>query len=77
VVAARDAALRGIARAQPDFASASATERAARVSSLTGISKEESARFIGAAGAMRGAEFIRLTQCAQRVHSALEKGTKK
>jgi hypothetical protein len=77
VVAARDAALRGIARAQPDFASASATERAARVSSLTGISKEQAARFIGAAGAMRGADFIRLAQHAQRVHSALEKGTKK
>jgi len=77
VIAARDAALRRLARAQPDFASASATERAARVSSLTGISKEEAARFIGAAGAMRGADFIKLAQNAQRVHSALDKGIRK
>jgi hypothetical protein len=77
VVAARDAALRGIARAQPDFVAAPPAERAARISALTGISKDEAARFLGAGGPMRGAEFIRLTQCAQRVHSALEKGTKK
>lgn len=76
VLAARDAALRRIARAQPDFAFASQAERAARLSSLTGISKEEAARFISAAGAMRGADFIRLAQLAQRVHSALEKGAK-
>jgi len=76
VVAARDAALRRISRAQPDFASASQAERAARLSSLTGISKEESVRFLVAAGAMRGADFIKLTQHAQRVHSALEKGSK-
>ena len=72
VVAARDAALRRIVRAQPDFASAPLAERAARLSSLAGISKEEAARFLGAAGQMRGADFIRLTQHAQRVHSALE-----
>ena len=77
VVAARDAALRRMARAQPDFASAPAAERAARLSSLAGISKEEAARFLGAAGQMRGADFIRLTQHAQRVHSALNKGIKK
>jgi hypothetical protein len=74
VLAARDAALRRIARAQPDFASVSAAERAARVSALTGISREQAARFIGAAGAMRGADFIKLAQDAQRVHSALDKG---
>jgi uncharacterized protein DUF4350 len=76
VVAARDAALRRIARAQPDFASASAAERATRLALLTGVSKEESNRFLHAAGAMRGADFIKLTQQAQRVHSALEKGAK-
>lgn len=76
VLAARDAALRRLARAQPDFAAATDTERATRLSSLTGISKEDSARFLVAAGTMRGADFIKLTQHAQRVHSALEKGTK-
>lgn len=76
VVAARDAALRRIARAQPDFATASHTERILRFSSLARIPKEEAARFLSAAGAMRGADFIRITQHAQRVHSALEKGNK-
>jgi hypothetical protein len=76
VVAARDAALRRIARAQPDFATASQPERIARLASLAGITREEAARFISAAGAMRGADFIRIAQHAQRVHSALEKGAK-
>jgi Domain of unknown function (DUF4350) len=77
VVAARDAALRRIARAQPDFSSISTVERATRISTLADISKEEAARFLGAAGAMRGADFIRITQHAQRLHSALEKGKKR
>ena len=76
VVAARDAALRRVARAQPDFASASHSEKVARLASLAEIPKEEAARFLSAAGAMRGADFIRITHDAQRVHSALEKGTK-
>jgi hypothetical protein len=76
VVAARDAALRRIARAQPDFATASQAEKISRLSSLVKISEEEASRFLGAAGAMRGADFIRVAQHAQRVHSALEKGDK-
>ena len=76
VIAARDAALRRIARAQPDFATASPAERASRLASLIGISREEAAVFMSAGGAMRGADFIKLTQHAQRVHSALEKGSK-
>ena len=76
VVAARDAALRRIARAQPDFAGAPTAERSARLATLAGISKEEASRFMSAAGAMRGADFIRVTQHAQRIHKALEKGNK-
>ncbi|HEX2331617.1 MAG TPA: DUF4350 domain-containing protein [Burkholderiales bacterium] len=76
VVAARDAALRRIARAQPDFAAAPQAERIARLASLAGITREEAARFMSAAGAMRGADFIRVAQHAQRIHSALEKGAK-
>jgi hypothetical protein len=76
VTAARDAALRRITRAQPDFATASQGERVARLSSLTGISREDSASFVSAAGAMRGADFIKFTQHAQRIHKALEKGNK-
>lgn len=76
VIAARDAALRRIARAQPDFANASERERVARLASLAGIGMEEAHRFLVAGGAMRGADFIKLTQQAQRIHSALEKGAK-
>ena len=76
VVAARDAALRRIAHAQPDFAAASEAERVSRLASVAGISREDAARFISAAGTMRGADFIRLAHHAQRVHSALEKGPK-
>jgi hypothetical protein len=76
VVSARDAALRRVARAQPDFAGASPLERAERLSVLAQISKEDAARFMSAAGAMSGADFIRVTQDAQRIHSALEKGKK-
>ena len=74
VVAARDAALRRIARAPPDFAAAAPAERAARLATLTGISVEEANRFLAAAGAARGADFIGIVQHAQRVHSILEKG---
>ena len=77
VVAARDAALRRVARAQPDFAGASPAEKATRLSLLAGITKEEAARFMSAAGAMRGADFIRIAQHAQLVHRALEKGARK
>lgn len=76
VVATRDAALRRIARVQPDFAAASESDRVTRLASLIQLSKEEAHRFIAAGGAMRGAEFIKLTQHAQRIHSALEKGAK-
>ena len=74
VVVARDAALRRVARAQPDFASASTAERISRLSSLLSVPAEEAQRFVNAGVHVRGAEFIRLMHTAQRVHSALEKG---
>ena len=76
VLAARDAALWRLARAQPDFAAAGQAEKITRLTSLVKISNEEAARFLAAAGEMRGAEFIRVTQHAQKIHSALEKGDK-
>jgi len=76
VVAARDAALRRVARVQPDFAVAPPAERISRLAGLAQISNDEANRFIAAGGAMRGADFIKLAQHAQRVHSALEKGSK-
>jgi hypothetical protein len=74
VLAARDAALRRIARSQPDFAAVSASERQARLAALAGIRPEEAAQFLAAGGAMRGHDFIRVVQRAQRVHRALDRG---
>jgi hypothetical protein len=76
VLAARDAALRRIARSQPDFAVSSLNERRDRLAALTGIRPEEAAQFLAAGGAMRGHDFIRTVQRAQRVHRALDKGGK-
>jgi len=74
--AARDAALRSLARAQPDFADASPAEKVSRLAALTGASSEEARRFLAAGGAVNGADFIRLAHQAQRTHAALEKGKK-
>jgi hypothetical protein len=74
--AARDAALRRLARAQPDFTSASDTEKVLRFASLTGISHEEASWFLTTSGTLSGADFIKLARDAQRTHAALEKGKK-
>jgi hypothetical protein len=78
--AARDSALRRLARAQPDFAVASPGEQAARLAALAGIALEDAQRFIAAGGPraaqVRGAEFMRIAAIAQRVHFALEKGSR-
>ena len=76
VLAARDAALRHVAHAHPDFADASAQERVSRLASLTSLPREELERFAGAAGAASAAEFVQLMHTAQRIHSALEKGNR-
>jgi Domain of unknown function (DUF4350) len=76
VIAARDAALRHVARAHPDFAVASTEERAVHLASLTSLPRQEMERFMAAAGAGSGAEFIQLMHTAHRVHSALEKGNR-
>jgi hypothetical protein len=76
VLAARDAALRRLARAQPDFPGAPQKEKVSRLASLLGISQEEASQFLAAAGPLRGADFIKLARHAQRAHAALEKGRK-
>jgi len=76
VAAARDAALRRVARAQPEFATAPDGERAERLVALAGVSADEAKHLIGAAGPMRGAAFIEVMQTAQRVHAALERGNR-
>ncbi|HSG74508.1 MAG TPA: DUF4350 domain-containing protein [Burkholderiales bacterium] len=76
--AAREAALRRVARAYPDFAHAPRAEQAARLAALAGLAPADAALLLaapGAAPAPGGAEFMHLVHCAQRVHSALERGT--
>ncbi len=74
VAAARDAALRRVAQAQPDFAAAPPPEQAARLAALAAMSPQDAAQLLAAQGAPRGAEFMQLVHHAQRVHSALERG---
>lgn len=76
LVAARDAVLRRVLRAQPEFAGAKPHERAARLATLAGTSPEEAQRLLDAGGALRGAAFIQVMQTAQRVHAALERGNR-
>lgn len=79
-VAARDAALRRLSRVQPDFALAPAAEKASRVAALAAIPLDDAQRFIAAGGSfsfgVRGAEFVRIVAIAQRLHFALERGSR-
>lgn len=76
LVAARDAALRRVLRAQPEFAAVRPQERAARLASLAGVGIDEAQRLLDAGGTMRGAQFIQVVHTAQRVHAALERGSR-
>ena len=78
--AARAAALHRVARAYPDFAHAPRAEQAARLAALCGLTSADAALLLAAPGSPQvaeepsGAEFMHLVHCAQRVHSALERG---
>jgi hypothetical protein len=78
LAAAREAALRRLARAQPEFAAATDAERAARLARLAGVSERDAAHFLAAQApgqaAMPGAVFIDMVRVAQQVHAALDKG---
>jgi len=77
--AARESALRRVARAYPDFAEAPPAERAARLAALAGLAPAETAALLApgkAVVAPSGHELIRLVHCAQRVHAALERGNR-
>lgn len=76
VAAARDAALRRVARAQPDFGQAAEGARTARLARLAGVGADEAKRFLGTADSVGSQDFIRLVRTAQRVHSALERGNR-
>ena len=75
LAAAREAALRRIARSQPDFAVAHDAERAARLARLAGVPQAEAARFMAAhPGEIPGGVFIDSVRIAQRVHTTLDRG---
>lgn len=77
--AAREAALRRVARAYPDFATASRAERSTRLAALAGLAPGEADALLAsgeAAAPSGGAELIRLVHSAQRVHAALERGNR-
>jgi len=76
LVAARDAALRRVLRVQPEFTTVKPQERAARLASLAGVGVDEAQRLLDAGGTMRGAQFIQVVHTAQRVHAALERGSR-
>lgn len=76
LIVARDAALRRVLRAQPEFATAPPRERAARLAALAGVPVGDAQRLLDAGGAIRGATFIQVMQTAQRVHAALERGNR-
>jgi hypothetical protein len=76
LVAARDAALRRVLRAQPEFAGAKPEERATRLAALADVKVEEARNLLDAGGEIRGAAFIQVVQTAQRVHAALERGNR-
>ncbi len=76
VGAARDAALRHVAQVHPDFAHASADERAQQLASLISVPLDEARRFMEQADAASGVDFVHLTHTAQKIHVALEKGNR-
>ena len=76
LIAARDAALRRVLRAQPEFAIAPPHERAAHLAALASVPVGDAQRLLDAGGAIRGAAFIQVMQTAQRVHAALERGNR-
>ena len=76
LIAARDAALRRVLRAQPEFAVAPPQERAARLAALAGVPVGDAQRLLDAGGAIRGVAFIQVVQTAQRIHAALERGNR-
>jgi hypothetical protein len=74
ISAARDAALRRLSRAQPDFAFTSGTEQVARLAAFAGLSREEAGALLIAHDTPRASDFVVLMHHAQRVHAAAERG---
>jgi len=70
---AREAALRRIARAQPDFAGLTGTERAARLKSGFDLTGDETARVLAPAQNLAPPEFVNAMRAFQRIHERLSR----
>jgi hypothetical protein len=69
--AAREAALRRVARAQTDFAALTPAERAARLAASFDLPAEEAGRVLRPAQNLQPAEFVNAMRVFQRIHERL------
>jgi hypothetical protein len=69
--AAREAALRRVARAQTDFAALAPAERAARLAASFDLPAEEAGRLLRPAQNLQPAEFVSAMRVFQRIHERL------
>ncbi len=71
---AREAALRRVSRAHPDFASLTAAERAARLANSFGLAPEDAKRLLAPQTPRTIPEFVRGIRVLQIVHERLARG---
>ena len=69
--AAREAALRRVARAQPDFAGLSPAERSARLAASFDLPAEEAVRVLRPVQNLQPASFVSAMRVFQRIHERL------
>jgi len=69
--AAREGALRRVARAQPDFAGLSPAERSARLAASFDLSAEEAVRVLRPVQNLQPANFVSTMRVFQRIHERL------
>jgi len=74
--AAREAALRRVARAQPDFAGLGAAERRARLAASFDLPAEEAGRVLRPVQNLQPAEFLSAVRVFQRIHERLARRAK-
>jgi hypothetical protein len=71
--AAREAALRRLARAQTDFAALAPVEQRARIAAQFDLPADEAARVLRRAGSTQPAEFVAAMRVFQRIHERLSR----
>jgi Domain of unknown function (DUF4350) len=74
---AREVALRRVNRANPDFASLSASERAARLTNTFGLAPEDAARVLAPQSPRTIPEFVQAMHVLQIIHKRLALGRRR